>query len=108
METKVIKEMSEVAFVLDSSDYNKSYDSLIVPWQELRKAKAGTEWEADFPHCGRNSYRESAKVVYKDNEGVAVLLRIDKSTDSPDPEYSHTLQIAWFAFDLSRYQKSRA
>ena len=97
METKVIKQ--EAAFVLNASDYNQTYEDVPVSWQELRNAEIGTEWDSQYPNCGRSAYQETAKLVYKDDKGAAVLLRADMSTDSPDPEWSDEQKLIWFAFD---------
>ena len=99
IEMKCLTKKEEAAFVLYYSDYEKSGE-LEVSWEDLRRSEIGVVMT---PHtdrsCGRAVHDESAKIVYKDEKGVAVLFEGDGTTDDPDPEYITVDPILmWYEF----------
>jgi len=73
--------------VLQGSSYNGCGELVEVSYAALRAANIGDVWEAyDNNNCGRALSEESAEIVYKTEQGVAVLFRNWGTTDSPDPQ----------------------
>ena len=98
MKTEVIKE--KPAFELQGSSYNGSGDPVAIFFSDLRKAKVGDKWLGrDSHNCGRDMHEESAEVVYRTGEGVAILFRCWGTTDAPDPEdWEEEPVLKWFEF----------
>ena len=96
---KCVTKKEEAAFVLYYSDYEKSGE-LEVSWEDLRRSEIGVVMTPDTDRsCGRAVHDESAKIVYKDEKGVAVLFEGDGTTDDPDPEYITVDPILmWYEF----------
>lgn len=91
MKTEVIVERP--AFTLQGSSYNGVGELVEVSFDELRKAEVGERWEAlDTHNCGRDLNEETAEVVYKAEDGVAILFRAEGTSDEPTPK------LKWFAF----------
>ena len=97
MKTKVVTQ--EPAFSVEYSDYNVN-GSRSVTWEELRKDPVGTQYTVQVSGtCGRDVYDETAKIIYKDDTGVAILFQVDCSTDDPNPrEYSKEPELCWYQF----------
>lgn len=84
MNTRVLVE--EPMFVLQSTcAWSDKGDFIEVYAADLRRAAAGTKWSADSCDNGRGNDCESAEVVYKTADGVAVLYKRWGTTDSDDP-----------------------
>lgn len=98
MKTQVIQEPP--AFVLRANSYDGREEDVEVSFADLRNAKVGDKWENhDCHNCGRDLFEESAEVVYKTEEGVAVLFRTEGTTDSPNPEpWEAEPALRWFEF----------
>ena len=98
MKMTVIKEAP--AFTLQGSSYNGCGEPVEVSYTELRTANIGDVWEAyDDNNCGRALNEESAEIVYKTEQGVAVLFRNWGTTDDPDPEdWEDTPELVWYEF----------
>lgn len=98
MKTEVITERP--AFTLQGSSYNGIGEVIEVSFFELRRAEVGERWEAlDTHNCGRDLNEESAEVVYKTTDGVAVLFRAEGTSDEPNPtEWKAKPKLKWFAF----------
>lgn len=98
MKTEVIQE--EPAYFLRASSYDGREEDVEVTFSDLRNAKAGDKWEnRDSNNCGRALWEESIEVVYKTAEGVAVLLRVEGTTDSPNPKFwAQEPRLMWFEF----------
>ena len=88
------------AFVLWGSSYNSVGEDVEVSFTELRAAAVGKTWVgSDSGNCGRAVRRESAEVVYKTDDGGAVLHRKWGTTDSPDPEgWEDAPELVWYEF----------
>ena len=98
MKMEVKKEVA--AFVLQGSSYNGAGELVEVSYAELRAANIGDVWEGYDNHsCGRAVHSESAEVVYKTEQGVAVLFRNWGTTDSPDPQsWEKKPELVWYEF----------
>ena len=98
MKTEVVKEAS--AFVLQGSSYNGEGETVEVSFAELHESEVGDKWVAyDTHNCGRALNEESAEVVYKTADGVAVLFRNWGTTDSPDPQdWANPPELIWYEF----------
>ena len=98
MKMEVIQE--KPAFVLRAGSYNGQEEGVEVSFADLRNAKVGDKWEnRDSHNCGRDLFEGSAEVVYKTEEGVAVLFRAEGTTDSPNPEpWEAEPCLTWFEF----------
>ena len=98
MQTETILE--KPAFFLQASSYNGREEDVEVSFAALRNSKVGDRWENHDSHnCGRDLFEESAEVVYKTAEGVAVLIRTEGTTDSPNPEpWEAEPCLRWFEF----------
>lgn len=98
MKTEVIQE--KPAYFLRASSYDGREEDVEVTFSDLRNAKVGDKWEnRDSNNCGRALWEESIEVVYKTAEGVAVLLRVAGTTDSPNPKvWVQEPQLLWFEF----------
>ncbi|WP_298594835.1 hypothetical protein [uncultured Mitsuokella sp.] len=88
------------AFILRGSSYNGCGEYVEVSYTDLRAANIGDAWEGyDNHNCGRALNEESAEVVYKTDNGVAVLRRRWGTTDSPDPEnWEDAPELIWYEF----------
>ena len=98
MKMEVKKETA--AFVLQGSSYNGCGEPVEVSYADLRAANIGHTWEAHDTHnCGRALKEESAEVVYKTEQGVAVLFRNWGTTDDPDPQsWEKAPELVWYEF----------
>ena len=98
MKTEVIVERP--AFTLQGSSYNGVGEVVEVSFAELRAAEVGERWEAlDTHNCGRDLNEENAEVVYKVEDGVAVLFRAEGTSDEPSPQpWKAKPKLKWFAF----------
>ena len=98
MKTEVVVERP--AFTLQGSSYNGVGEVVEVSFDELRKAEVGERWEAlDTHNCGRDLNEESAEVVYKTTDGVAVLFRAEGTSDEPSPQmWKAKPRLKWFEF----------
>ena len=99
MKTQVIQESP--AFVLRAESYDGREEDVEVSFAALRNSKVGDRWENRDSHsCGRDLFEESAEVVYKTAEGVAVLIRAEGTTDSPNPDpWEADPSLRWFEFN---------
>lgn len=96
MKTEVIIERP--AFTLQGSSYNGVGEIIKVSFDELRKAEVGERWEAlDTNNCGRDLNEENAEVVYKAEDGVAILFRAEGTSDEPSPQ-PWKAKLKWFTF----------
>lgn len=97
---KVSGKKEAPAFVLWGSSYNGVGEDVEVSFADLRTAEIGKMWVgSDSNNCGRAVHRESAEVVYKTDDGVAVLHRKWGTTDSPDPEsWENAPKLVWYEF----------
>jgi len=87
MKMKMEVKKEAAAFVLQGSSYNGAGEEVEVSYADLRASAVGDTWEAHDSHnCGRALNEESAEIVYKTADGVAVLFRNWGTTDSPDPQ----------------------
>ena len=98
MKTETVKESP--AFVLQGSSYNGAGVPIKVSYAELRTAAVGTIWAGYDNHgCGRDLSEESAEVVYKTEEGAAVLFRAWGTTDEPNPtDWENKPVLRWYEF----------
>ena len=98
MKTDVKKEAA--AFVLQGSSYNGASEAVEVSYADLRASAVGDTWEAHDSHnCGRALNEESAEIVYKTADGVAVLFRNWGTTDSPSPQsWEGAPELVWYEF----------
>ena len=97
MKTDAVKELE--AFRVINSDFNQ-YSERKVSWSELKEAKVGDAFKCDSnSNCGRDVCQETAKVVYKDESGVAVLFETYRTSDDPDPKVIEKEPVlTWFSF----------
>ena len=98
MKVSVKKEVA--AFVLQGSSYNGAGEEVEVSYADLRAAEIGDTWEAfSDDNCERDVCEEYAEVVYKTEQGVAVLFRSRGTTDDPNPEsWEDTPELVWYEF----------
>lgn len=98
MKMEVKKEAA--AFVLQGSSYNGAGEEVEVSYADLRASAVGDTWEAHDSHnCGRALNEESAEIVYKTADGVAVLFRNWGTTDDPNPEHWESApKLVWYEF----------
>ena len=88
------------AFTLQGSSFGGVGEVIEVSFDELRKAEVGERWEAlDTHNCGRDLNEENAEVVYKVEDGVAILFRAEGTSDDPTPKpWKAKPKLKWFAF----------
>ena len=100
MKMKMEVKKEAAAFVLQGSSYNGAGEEVEVSYADLRASAVGDTWEAHDSHnCGRALNEESAEVVYKTADGVAVLFRNWGTTDSPDPQdWENPPELIWYEF----------
>lgn len=98
MKTEVVVECP--AFTLQGSSYNGVGEIIKVSFNDLRQSEVGQIWEAfDTHNCGRDLSEESAEVVYKTEDGVAILFRAEGTSDEPSPQpWKARPKLKWFAF----------
>lgn len=91
--------MEGIAFKLESSDYNGT-EFREVSWSELRNSAVGDRFEVErSSNCGRDVCEESAKVVYKDDQGCALVFNSYRTSDDPNPrEWDEEPMLQWFQF----------
>ena len=88
-----------VAFELRAfSEYDEADPPVIVSWSELRSADVGDRWECRARGT-RGIREESAEVVYRSADGVAVLHRVYRIPDAPGVTRG-TMRVGlhWYAF----------
>lgn len=73
-------------------------EKTVVSKIELFSSSIGEKWSAiNQSNCARGEYNEYAELVYKNNNGVAVLFTGDGTTNDPDPEYyEYEPKLVWF------------
>ena len=98
MKVSVKKEVA--AFVLQGRSYNGAGEEVEVSYADLRAANIGDTWEAfSDDNCGRDVCEEYAEVVYKTEQGAAVLFRSRGTTDDPNPEsWEDAPELVWYEF----------
>lgn len=98
MKTEVITECP--AFVLHGSSRAGSGETTEVSYTELRQSEVGQTWEAFAATCEcRGRHEESATVVYKDEDGVAILFRAEGTNNEVYyKEWRGKPTLKWFAF----------
>lgn len=98
MKTEVV--MERPAFTLQGSSFDGVGEVITVSFTELRQAEVGERWEAfDTHNCRRDLSEESAEVVYKSEDGVAVLFCAEGTSDDPSPEpWRGESVLKWFEF----------
>ena len=98
MKTEVITERP--AFTLQGSSFDGVGEVVEISFAELRKAEVGERWEAfDTHNCRRDLNEESAEVVFKAEDGVAVLFRAEGTSDEPSPQpWQAKPRLKWFSF----------
>ncbi len=101
MKTEVVLE--KPAFTLHGSSCAGPGDTTEVSYDELRQAEVGQMWDAfaaiNYAHGGRNRHEENAMVVYKDDDGIAVLFRTEGTTDEVAyTDWRGEPTLKWFEF----------
>lgn len=98
MKTEVITECP--AFVLHGSSRAGSGETTEVSYTELRQSEVGQTWEAFAATCEcRGRHEESATVVYKDEDGVAILFRAEGTNNEVYyKEWRGKPTLKWFTF----------
>jgi hypothetical protein len=98
METAVVCQAP--AFTLQGwSHWDHRREEVSVSWDELKAAKPGDKWEARDPsNFRRGSENQEAVVVYKDDNGVAVLHRTYGFTNDERPSKFVSLELVWYEF----------
>jgi len=98
MKTEVITERP--AFTLQGSSFDGVGEVVEISFAELRKAEVGERWEAfDTHNCRRDLNEESAELIYKTEDGAAVLFRAEGTSDEPSPQpWKAKPRLKWFAF----------
>ena len=88
------------ALLLDASSYDGREEDVAVSYDNLRNAKVGDTWKNHSrDNCGRDVTEEIAEVVYKTDKGVAVLIRVEGTTDSLSPKpWKPEPLLMWFEF----------
>ena len=100
METGIIIE-DPIFTLRGGSGWSDESDELtLVGIDDLKRAGVGQEWLAlNRTNIGRDAYSASLKVVYKDQDGVAVLLRCWGTRDTPAaPEWEDPPVLHWVEF----------
>ncbi len=100
MKMKMEVKKEAAAFVLQGSSYNGCGEPVAVSYATLRAAAVGEKWAGYDNHgCGRAVHSESVEVVYKTDDGVAVLRREWGTTDSPNPQdWEKVPVLIWYEF----------
>jgi hypothetical protein len=97
MDTEVIVEKPLI--VLEGrSGYDEEAHDLPIMGRTLREAAIGSEFRAYGGNIGRDSVEESLSVVYRDDHGVAAVLRRAGYYDSPAQhnEWKAAPVLIWF------------
>ena len=102
MKTEVITECP--AFVLHGSSRAGSGETTEVSYTELRQSEVGQTWEAFAASCEcRGRHEECATVVYKDEDGVAILFRAEGTNNEVYyKEWRGKPTLKWFEFVRER------
>ena len=95
MTTEVITERP--LMTLESYCYNGHGESVDIYHADLQKAVIDDEFQATYTLCGRGMHCETLKIVYKDENGCAGLIREFGTKDTPDAEeWEHSAELVWF------------
>ncbi len=80
------------------SGYSDDGENLPITGTMLREAKIGKVFRSYMGNTARDSVEESLEVVYKNDKGVAGILRTQGHYDSPDPnnQYENEPMLIWF------------
>ena len=90
-----------IAFTLHGGSlWADESETLKVAWPTLRAAVVGTAWEARNPsNVVRAEFRERATLVFRNEQGVAILFETFRTPDSPSGgEESREVELHWFDF----------
>lgn len=100
MKTGVVKE-NNLAFTLMAISYGTDWKIISITFGELRKCKVGDVFEC-YPegNVQRGVQEEQATVVYKKDNGVAVLHEKWGTTNEENPkDWEDDPLLIWYEFD---------
>ncbi len=97
-EKTVVIEEQPLIVLVGMSGYDKEAHNLPIMAHMLKEAEIGKEFSAYCGNISRDAYEESLKVIYKDENGVAGLLRSHGYYDSSNQnnEYENEPTVVWF------------
>lgn len=95
MDTQYVKE-HPIAH-LQNSSYDEEYTLDIWP-SDLKAVPVGYVFTPEKLFCGRDVREESMEIVYKNDDGVAAVKTVRRTSDDPTPqEWYDPAAIIWFA-----------
>lgn len=107
MKTEVVKEVP--AFVLRGYSYYTTGEVITVSYTDLRTSDVGDTWDASPPHSNeRGCHHEQAELVYKADDGCAILFYSWGSTNERDPkDWAGEPILRWYNFTLGEKESGR-
>ena len=100
METNVVKEIN-TAFDMQAISYGTGWKTVSVSFNALRKCKVGDVFEC-YPegNVGRGVQQEKSTVVFKKDNGVAVLHERWGTTEDVNPcDWEDDPLLCWYEFE---------
>ena len=95
METYVISERA-ILTLRGGNGYTPERDDKSLYASDLKKLAVGDKITTSYGNTFRDSIEESFEVVYKNERGLAALIRTIRGTDEPTPEKSEDVCLTWF------------
>lgn len=100
MKTRTIKEEPAITLRGDCA-YNDEGQDVPLYVSKLKSMRVGDKVCANRGGTPRASIEECLEVVYKNEQGLAGLVRTIEYTDAPKPEKFESVELIWFEFGQS-------
>ena len=101
MEMKIDKYavVEKTAAVAMYSDFDTSGD-LEITWDMIKKDPIGTEYRAEVnSNCGRDIRDIWYTLIYRDDNGAAMVQHLDRTSDDPNPvNLARVDMLKWYQF----------
>ncbi|MEM0135882.1 MAG: hypothetical protein QXU18_11790 [Thermoplasmatales archaeon] len=80
-------------------DLNDQLDIFLI---DIQKASIGYEWMTDRVHVTRSAHDQMARLIYKDEDGAAILVTTRGWYDNPSGEMHIRKELIWVPFDTGQ------
>lgn len=92
--------IEQPALILYAFSYDGGNPPIKISYETLRHASIGDMWEALDAHgCERGLHEKRATLIFKKNNGCAVLVETFGTTNDPNPEkFELEPNLIWFSF----------
>ena len=94
----VVKTREPILRLRMGSGYSDDYDYIEIYYSDIKNAKLGKIWRTRETHIIRDAMEQSARIIYKDDEGAVILLKTNLYDDSDEPEMETRYDLIYVPF----------